>query len=321
MASVLENDPKMFFLHGPAGTGKTYVYNTLCYALRGHPDGPGKIVLCVASSGIAALLLLGGQTSHSTFKIPIDISEQSVCNIKLQSMHAKLMENLDLIIWDEVPMQHHYCQDAVDRTLQDICKDKRPFGGVTIVFGGDFQQILPVVQKGTREQIVGACIQRSKLWHDIHIMHLTENRCLDPGPDEVEFAKWILEIGHGKHTLPDGYVPLPAHMKCGDTEASLIDALYPGIDTLTPENHDDYFMERTILSARNDDVDQLNQSVLDRFPGEQKVFHSADSVKYEKGVDVDGNVQYPVEYLNSINASGLPLAKLSLKVGCPIMVL
>ena len=45
-----------FFLHGPGGTGKTYVYNTLCYFLRGQ----GKIVLCVASSGIAALLLIGG---------------------------------------------------------------------------------------------------------------------------------------------------------------------------------------------------------------------------------------------------------------------
>ena len=43
-----------FLLHGPGGTGKTYVYNTLCHFLRGQ----GKIVICVASSGIASLLLL-----------------------------------------------------------------------------------------------------------------------------------------------------------------------------------------------------------------------------------------------------------------------
>jgi superfamily II DNA or RNA helicase len=47
---------QIFFLHGPGGTGKTYVYNTLCYFLRGR----GLIVLCVASSGITALLLIGG---------------------------------------------------------------------------------------------------------------------------------------------------------------------------------------------------------------------------------------------------------------------
>jgi hypothetical protein len=109
-------------------------------------------------------------------------------------------------------------------------------------------------------------------------------------------------------------------MRCGDTKESLIDSLYPGIDTLPPENHNNYFLERTILSPRNDDVDQLNQSVLDHFPEEEKIFHSADSVVYEEGVD-DGDMQYPVEYLNSINASGLPLSKLTLKIGCPIMVL
>ncbi|KAF9487372.1 hypothetical protein BDN71DRAFT_1356364, partial [Pleurotus eryngii] len=56
-----------FFLHGPEGTGKTYVYTTLCHHLRGQ----GKIVLCIASSGIVSLLLPGGQTAHTMFKIPI----------------------------------------------------------------------------------------------------------------------------------------------------------------------------------------------------------------------------------------------------------
>jgi len=50
-----------FFLHGPAGTGKTFLYKCLCSFLRAK----GQIVLCVASSGIAAQLLLGGRTAHS----------------------------------------------------------------------------------------------------------------------------------------------------------------------------------------------------------------------------------------------------------------
>jgi primosomal protein N' len=54
--AVLENSPKLFFLNGPGGTGKTFCYKTLCYHLR----AAGKIVLCVASSGIASLLLIGG---------------------------------------------------------------------------------------------------------------------------------------------------------------------------------------------------------------------------------------------------------------------
>lgn len=51
--AVQTNQGGVFFLNGPAGTGKTFCYNTICYHIRGQ----GKIVLCVASSGIAALLL------------------------------------------------------------------------------------------------------------------------------------------------------------------------------------------------------------------------------------------------------------------------
>jgi len=50
-----------FFLQGAAGTGKIFLYNCLCSYLRAQ----GKIVLCVASSGIAAQLLPGGRTAHS----------------------------------------------------------------------------------------------------------------------------------------------------------------------------------------------------------------------------------------------------------------
>ena len=59
------------------------------------------------------------------------------------------------------------------------------------------------------------------------------------------------------------------------------------------------------------DVDELNKRILDMFPGQERVYHSADSIKETR--DEDGNeLMYPTEYLNSINVSGLPLAKLAL---------
>src|ERR1700686_2948779 len=48
IGSVMQHEGKLFFLHGPAGTGKTFVYNTIC----SHLHGEHKLVLCVASSGI-----------------------------------------------------------------------------------------------------------------------------------------------------------------------------------------------------------------------------------------------------------------------------
>jgi hypothetical protein len=134
-SAVTNKTGKTFFLHGPGGTGKTYLYNTLCYHLRSQQ----KIVLCVASSGIAALLLMGGRTSHSCFKIPIPIHESSVCNIPKRSHLAELIQKTDLVIWDEAPMQHKHVMETVDRTFRDLRSTDKPFGGLAVVFGGDFQ--------------------------------------------------------------------------------------------------------------------------------------------------------------------------------------
>ena len=66
----------------------------------------GRIALAVASSGIASILLDGGQTAHSRFKIPFDILEDSICDIKAQTALAELLRQTVLIVWDEAPTQH-----------------------------------------------------------------------------------------------------------------------------------------------------------------------------------------------------------------------
>ena len=100
-------------------------------------------MICVTSSGIAALLIIGGRTSHSCFKIPINIDELSTCQFSKNSDLA------ELIIWDEAPMQHQHIHEAIDHTFQDVRGSNKPFGGLSIVFRGDFQQILPVIVKGS----------------------------------------------------------------------------------------------------------------------------------------------------------------------------
>ena len=109
-SAVSNGSGQIFFLHGIGGTGKTYVYNTLCHYLRSQD----KIVLCVASSGIAAILLKGGRTSHSRFKIPIPCHESSVCTIPKNSELAGLIHETSLVIWDEAPMQHRHIMEAVE---------------------------------------------------------------------------------------------------------------------------------------------------------------------------------------------------------------
>ncbi len=75
--AVTNKQGKLFFVYGSGGTGKTFVWTTLLSRLQGQ----GKIVLAVASSGIASLLLPGDRTAHSRFIIPIDLHDESTCNI------------------------------------------------------------------------------------------------------------------------------------------------------------------------------------------------------------------------------------------------
>ena len=149
ITETVRNEPQSaaFYLQGPGGTGKTFLYNTLCH----HYRGLGQTVLCVASTGIAALLLPGGTTSHSQFKIPINLHESSTYNIKKNSKAADLLRSIGLIIWDEVPIQHKYCFKAIHRLLSDVCNTEGSgmlFGGIPVLLGGDFAQILPVVEHG-----------------------------------------------------------------------------------------------------------------------------------------------------------------------------
>uniref|UniRef100_A0A182F499 ATP-dependent DNA helicase n=2 Tax=Anopheles albimanus TaxID=7167 RepID=A0A182F499_ANOAL len=106
----------LYFLDGPGGTGKSFLLEIiLAYTRR-----QSKVALAVASSGIAALLLTGGKTAHSTFKLPFILDENSICNIPAQSQVADLMRETSLIVWDEASMSNRFALEAVDRTLQDI---------------------------------------------------------------------------------------------------------------------------------------------------------------------------------------------------------
>ena len=163
MHSVNNGTGKLFFLHSAGGCGKTHICNTIAAAVRAQ----GKVALCVASSAIAALLLHGGRTAHSCFKLPIPTDDASRCNIKMGNKVHEVLKQTKLIIWDEAPMQSRYGPEAVEDSLQDLLQNPFLFGGITILFVGDFRQILPVVVRGSRAQIVGVSLRKSKLWRDI----------------------------------------------------------------------------------------------------------------------------------------------------------
>lgn len=107
------------------------------------------------------------RTSYSRFKIPINIDEHSTCSTNPQSDLAALVRKCKLIIWDEARMTNKYCFEALDKSLRDILpkpkydKMDTPFSNMNMVFGGDFRQVLPVIPKGSRQDIVRVSLKQS----------------------------------------------------------------------------------------------------------------------------------------------------------------
>ena len=94
VVAVLQKKQSLIFVHGHGGTGKTFLWHTIINRIRYE----GLVVLVVASSGIASLLLPGSRTTHSRFKIPLTVDELSTCAIKKNTHLSSLLEITSLIV-------------------------------------------------------------------------------------------------------------------------------------------------------------------------------------------------------------------------------
>ena len=164
-------------------------------------------------------------------------------------------------------------------------------------------------------------LKRCSFWNDVQILKLTINervRRNGDTPEAKEFAKFLVDLGEGKLPLHpaigQNMVRIPdKYIFESESVQDLIRWCYPDITETSASIH---ASGRAILAPKNCDVDHINNLALSLMQGEIFIFESADSVKSEEQA---GN--FPVEYLNSISASGLPPHKLSLKVGCPVILI
>ncbi|KAG2191640.1 hypothetical protein INT46_002555 [Mucor plumbeus] len=310
------NYARIFFVDEPGGTGKTYLVNELLNATRSTQSG---YALSVASSGTAALLLDGGRTAHSMFKIPLFITSTTICNIKPNSDLPDLIPQTKLIVWDESSMISRSIFEAFDRTFKNIfgktnaALETVPFGGRLMVFGGDFRQVLPVIPRGSRSDIA-------------------QNYDMSLSAEIQQFSDMLLEIRDGRtETLKihddstnsatnTDYIGITNSMLIpGENILCLLSAVYPELfsasnNSLPADSMS--FISHTILTPKNNDVTEIHKLLLEKFPGEKSTYLSADVV-----CDDNQSIMCPPEYLNSIESGSLPPHALALKVGCPIMLL
>ncbi|KAG3004324.1 hypothetical protein PC128_g20667 [Phytophthora cactorum] len=244
----------------------------------------GKLAIAVVSSGIVSLLLMGGRTAHSTFKIPLKLNESSTYSITKTFLVQKLIKEASLIIWDEAPMSHRQAFEVVNRTLRDILEnDTEPFGGNVFVLSGDVRQILPVVKKGTPGETINACLKSSMLLLLFQTL-VSRRTCecermilLTLLKEMAAFSDFLLQVGEGRYgvnaALSSDYIKIPHEILIENPVADEEDdaeirpgAIPRGMNRITDEMYagiknpeiatDECFTNRTIITTTTTIVHQ-----------------------------------------------------------------
>ena len=329
-SSIDRNDPmesNVLFVDAPGGTGKTFLFNAILSKYRSDK----QICLALASSGIASILLKGGRTGHSRFKIPLMVTSETSLKVNKRSMLGKLLMAAKIIIWDEAPMQSKNVISAVDRLLRDLMgttdayhqfiPHPKPFGGKHVLFGGDFRQNAPVLPKQNRAGILMQLISKCSWWPTAHKLKLTINerirRLASSVEDINDFSDFLLSIGNGAvpihRDLGEYMIRIPDEFIFqSDKLEDFIDWCFPNIA------NDPDVVDKAILTPLNKDADIINHIALNKMSGPISLHKSIDSVTSDEAGEA---MQYPVEFLNSLTMSGMPVHNLELKIGCPLILL
>ena len=99
-----------FFIDGLGGTDKIFLYRALLTQVRSRR----LIALATTTSGVAAVILLGGQITHSRFILLLNPNDTDFCGFLKQDGTAELLREASLIIWDKTPMEKRFVIEMVD---------------------------------------------------------------------------------------------------------------------------------------------------------------------------------------------------------------
>ena len=306
---------KMFFVDGPGGSGKTYLFESMI----NYAKSINKSVLPGAYTGIAASLLPEGQTIHSRFGVPFVLERDTTWEHTGPKFEA--LKNCDLILWDEVSMAHKYMIEAVDRMMRDLCQINLPFGGKVVVFAGDFRQTLPIIVGADLSRAVYVCFKNSRdLWPLVEKFSLAQNMRAHEDP---EFAEWLLKLGNGQlegfNEHHSNYIQMPPRIMVPRDPNELVKFAFNAHDNVIDPAMINGNNNSAILTPLNKDVDKINHNCLGFMNTEHKEYLSADRLC----MDEDDYVveTYQTETLNATTPNGYPLHRLELKLGCVVMLL
>jgi ATP-dependent DNA helicase PIF1 len=234
------------FLTGPGGTGKTALIKKMVELCKNS----GKKVQVCALTGCAAVLLnCQAKTVHSWAGIGLANGDADliVKRVASNKYKASQWKKNDVLIIDEVSMMSQKIFEILDSLGQYVRKDKRPFGGLQVIFSGDFYQLPPVDDKQNDDPCAAAFCFESPQWPKTFA-------------DVVQLKKIFRQTD-------EVYTTILNQIRVGKLLKSALTQLTPHIGKTLPET-----FVPTILLPRRRDAELINAMEMEKLPSEKKIF-------------------------------------------------
>ena len=275
------------FLTGQAGTGKSYTL--MCFIKHCIQE---RIQYAVTSTTGVSALLIGGTTLHSWAGILLGQEDKITLLERVRSRNKAYQRWLftQVLIIDEISMMSPALLEKLDYIGKKIRKSTKPFGGIQLIFCGDFAQLPPVKSD--------FCF-KSLIWDLLisKVVYLTENM----RQTEDIFRKMLCEIRMGK-TTPETIKILQTRLGAPiDTPEGIVPTkLFSHRATVNKTNHDNLM----ILVSQENPI---------------RKYHAKDDAKRKDGHMVNG--RYREQYLGRIDKIFQAPKTLEICIGAQVMLL
>jgi hypothetical protein len=254
-----------------------------------------------------------------------DIDNDKIsCRFNYRPERRELFAGTSLFIWDEFPSNHRECFEAAYVAMEGL-------RGKVVLAMGDWKQILPVVSRGDKTEVLDACMFSSPLWQKFEKLSLTVNmrlRGVQIGSNvdaQVKYAAMIKALAHNENCV--GMTDIVFENSDGDRKEFAFPSIPyfnadddDGLDStmawLFPSGQYDAQVatDNTILATTNDEVDRWNGLISDMNPETERVMLS--QTWFGEVDDLHGNMKFMLSdtALNNLNRNGVPPHELKLKV-------